>query len=75
MEAGNIRWVRGTLDEAAGRAEQMPFCAEREAVERERAGRQARALSLLIRAGVREAIAMFDLENEWRRRQRPNRPS
>ena len=42
---------------------------------RSRFNDQARALSLLIRAGVREAIAMVDLENEWRRRQRPNRPS
>lgn len=74
MEAANIRWVTTTLDEAAGRAEQMPFCAERDAVERERAGRQATALGLLIRAGIREAIAMLDLENEWRKRRRGHRP-
>ena len=55
------------LGEAAARSERMPFCAEREAASREREGKCTRALDLIIRAGVQEAITTLDLEGRWLR--------
>ncbi|WAC18932.1 hypothetical protein OVA24_17000 [Luteolibacter sp. SL250] len=70
MGTNHIRKAPRALDEAAARAEQMPYGAEREAAGRERGGKCTRVLDHLIRAGVREAIAILEVEGEWMRKSR-----
>jgi hypothetical protein len=66
----HIRRAPSALDEVAARAEQMPYCTEREAASRDREGESTRALDHLIHAGVREALAILELEGVWLRKQR-----
>ena len=73
MASNHIRKAPAALGEAAARAEQMPFCTEREAAGREHDGKCTRALDHLIHAGVREAIATLNLEGEWMRKYRGSR--
>lgn len=75
MESGNTSFVADTLNEAAARVEQMPFCSENEAVDRERTGRSTILIDHLIRAGIRESIAILKLEKTWLHRRRHERPS
>jgi hypothetical protein len=70
MGMNHNRNAPDALDEAAARAEQMPYCTEREASGREHDGKCTRALDHLIHAGVREAIAILELEGEWLRKSR-----
>lgn len=71
MEIGEQRaegLVMIILEEASERANTVPYCEEMEAEEMADRFQPSPVHNLLVRASVREAMAMIDLFTEWRNR-------
>ena len=70
MEASDIEMVksRNMLNRAKDRACSLPYIAETEALEFVMRGRKGGRWWFLVRAGVREAEAMLNLDDKRRKR-------